>query len=94
MSPLPQEDRRANHVLRTSGQALILWATFYTLFAAGMMHAGQVFCGLKRAGVVGVSRIMALSNIFTSSPTQLHKIRGILRANRAPALVQEELAVA
>ena len=81
-------------MLRTSGHALILWAGFYTLFAAGMMHAGQLFCGLKRAGVVGVSRIIALSKIFTSSPIQLHKIRGILRANRAPALVQEELAVA
>jgi hypothetical protein len=37
---------------------------------------------------------MALSKIFTSSPIQLYKIRGILRANRAPALVHEQLAVA
>jgi hypothetical protein len=36
---------------------------------------------------------MALGRIFTSSPTQLYKIRGILRANRAPALVREQLAV-
>jgi hypothetical protein len=34
-----------------------------------------------------------LSRIFTSSPIQLYKIRGILRANRAPALEHEELAV-
>jgi hypothetical protein len=34
-----------------------------------------------------------LSRIFTSSPIQLYKIRGILRANRAPALVHEQLAV-
>ena len=37
---------------------------------------------------------VALSKIFTSSPIQLYKIRGILRANRAPALVHEQLAVA
>jgi hypothetical protein len=37
---------------------------------------------------------MALSKIFTSSPIQSYKIRGILRANRAPALVHEQLAVA
>jgi hypothetical protein len=34
-----------------------------------------------------------LSRIFTSSPIQLYKIRGILRANRAPALVHEQLAL-
>ena len=37
---------------------------------------------------------VALSKIFTSSPIQSYKIRGILRANRAPALVHEQLAVA
>jgi hypothetical protein len=34
-----------------------------------------------------------LTRIFTSSPIQLSKIRGILRANRAPALVHEQFAV-
>ena len=55
-----------------------------------------VFCtvGLRIwSGVGGVGFAMALGRIFTSSPTQLYKIRGILRANRAPALVREQLAV-
>jgi hypothetical protein len=45
------------------------------------------------SGVGGVRLAMALSRIFTSSPIQLYKIRGILCANRAPALVHEQLAV-
>jgi hypothetical protein len=45
------------------------------------------------SGVRGVGLAMTLRRIFTSSPIQLYKIRGILRANRAPALVDEQLAV-
>ena len=45
------------------------------------------------SGVRGVGLAMALSRIFTSSPIQFSKTRGILRANRAPALVNEQLAV-
>jgi hypothetical protein len=45
------------------------------------------------SGVGGVGFAMALNSFFTSSPIQLYKIRGILRANRAPALVHEQLAV-
>jgi hypothetical protein len=59
-----------------------------------------VFCAVglrilfaRWSGVGGVHLAMALSRIFTSSPIQLYKIRGILRANRAPALVNEQLAV-
>ena len=43
--------------------------------------------------VGGVGLAMALSKMFTSSPIQLYKIRGILRANRAPVLVHEQLSV-
>jgi hypothetical protein len=71
---------------------------------AGVLTYSLSLCAFCTAGlrtifapwldVVGANRAKALSKIFTSSPTQLHKIRGILRANRAPALVPEELAVA
>jgi hypothetical protein len=44
-------------------------------------------------GVGGADFVMARNRIFTSSPIQLYKIRGILRANRAPALVHKQLAV-
>jgi hypothetical protein len=44
-------------------------------------------------GVGGAAFSKALNRIFTSSPIQLYKIRGILRANRAPALVHKQLAV-
>jgi hypothetical protein len=44
-------------------------------------------------GVGGVSLAMAINKGFTSSPIQLSKTRGILRANRAPALVNQQLAV-
>jgi hypothetical protein len=47
----------------------------------------------RRSGVDGVGLALALSRIFTSSPIQLYKFRGILCANRAPALENEELAV-
>jgi hypothetical protein len=40
-----------------------------------------------------MSPLLQKDRRVTSSPIQLHKIRGILRANRAPALVQEQLAV-
>jgi hypothetical protein len=44
-------------------------------------------------GVGGVGLAMAFSKIFTSSPIQLYKLRGMLRVNRAPALVLQQLAV-
>jgi hypothetical protein len=44
-------------------------------------------------GVGGVGLAMALNKFFTSSPIQLYKLRGILRVNRAPALVHRQLAV-
>lgn len=59
-----------------------------------------VFCTIglrilfaRWSGVGGVGLAMALSKVFTSSPIQLYKIRGILRANRVPALVHEQFAV-
>jgi hypothetical protein len=59
-----------------------------------------VFCTIglwilfaRWSGVGGVSLAMALSRVFTSSPIQLYKIRGILRAKRAPSLVHEQFAV-
>jgi hypothetical protein len=44
-------------------------------------------------GVGSAAFAKALNRIFTSSPIQLYKIRGILCANRAPALVHKQLAV-
>ncbi len=41
----------------------------------------------------GVGLAVALSKVSTSSPIQLYKLRGILRVNRAPALVHQQLAV-
>jgi hypothetical protein len=48
----------------------------------------------RSSGVGGLGLPMAFGKVFTSSPIQLYKIRGILRANRAPALVYKQLAVA
>jgi hypothetical protein len=57
-------------------------------------HVPQTLKQFARwSGVGGVGFAKPLSRIFTSSPIQLYKIRGILRANRAPALVHEQLAV-
>jgi hypothetical protein len=55
--------------------------------------AGLRILFARWSGVGGVGLAMALNRIFTSSPIQLYKIRGILRANRAPALVLEQFAV-
>ena len=63
--------------------------SFCALCAIGL---GIVFA--RWWGVGGVAFAMALSKICTSCPIQLYKIRGILRANRAPALVEEEPSVA
>ena len=52
--------------------------------------------GIGRArswGVGGLGLAMVVSKIFTSSPIQLYKLRGILRVNRAPALIHQQLAV-
>jgi O-antigen/teichoic acid export membrane protein len=45
-------------------------------------------------GVNGVGLAMALSKVCTAFPVQLYKIRGILRANRAPVLVHDQPSVA
>jgi O-antigen/teichoic acid export membrane protein len=63
--------------------------SFCALCAIGL---GIVFA--RWWGVGGVAFAMALSKICTSCPIQLYKIRDILRANRAPALVEEEPSVA
>ena len=55
--------------------------------------AGLRILFARWSGVGGVGLAMALNRIFTSSPIQLYKISGILRANRAPALVLEQFAV-
>ena len=63
-----------------------------SLAALGAIGLGIVFA--RWWGVGGVAFAMALSKILTSCPIQLYKIRGILRAHRAPALVEEEPSVA
>jgi hypothetical protein len=79
MSPsLLQEDRRATQVV----QRLRAFRT-----------AGPGVFLARWWGVGGVSLAMAINKIFTSSPIQLSETRSILRANRAPALVNEQLAV-
>src|ERR1700722_20725739 len=47
---------------------------------------GLLILFARWSGVGGAGFAMALNRIFASSPIQLYKIRGILRANRAPAL--------
>ncbi len=61
------------------------------LYAFGTVGLGILFA--RSSGVGGLSLPMAFGKVFTSSPIQLYKIRGILRANRAPALVHEQFAV-
>ena len=63
-----------------------------SLAALGAIGLGIVFA--RWWGVGGVAFAMALSKILTSCPIQLYKIRGILRAHRAPALVEEEPSIA
>jgi hypothetical protein len=41
----------------------------------------------------GTGLAMTFSKVFTSSPIQMYKFRGILRANWAPALVHRQLTV-
>jgi hypothetical protein len=41
----------------------------------------------------GVGLAMTLSKVLTSSPIQSYKFRGILRVNRAPILVDQQLTV-
>jgi hypothetical protein len=66
----------------------------YSLSLCAVCTIGLGIVFARWWGVGGVGLAMALSKIFTSSPIQLYKIRGILRANRAPTLVHEQLAVA
>jgi hypothetical protein len=79
MSPLLlQEDRSATQVV----QRLHAFRT-----------AGPGVFLARWWGVGGVGLAMAINKSLTSSPIQFSKTRGILRANRAPALVNEQLAV-
>jgi hypothetical protein len=81
MSPLLlllQEDRSATQVMQR-GSA-------FSLVGSGIFLA-------RCWRVEGVGPAMAIDQSFTSSPTQLSNTRGILCANRAPALVNEQFAV-
>jgi hypothetical protein len=60
-------------------------------FCAVRVEVGVVFA--RWWGVGGVGLAIEPSKVFTSSPKQLYRIRGILSANRAPALVRQECAV-
>jgi hypothetical protein len=61
------------------------------LSAVYPVGSGIFFARCGRVG--GVSLAMAIKKGFTSSPIQLSNTRGILCANRAPALVNERFAV-
>jgi hypothetical protein len=88
MSPsLLQEDRDAKYVPQTLMQSL----NVLSLCVFSSVGLRTLFA--RWSGVGGVGLAKALSRFFTSSPIQLYKIRGILRANRAPALVHEQFAV-
>jgi multidrug transporter EmrE-like cation transporter len=76
-----KEDRRL------AGQHADVLAYSLSLCALCTIGLGIVFA--RWWGVGGVAFAMALSKFCTSSPIQLLKIRGILRENRAPALVVE-----
>jgi hypothetical protein len=54
---------------------------------------GSRFFSARWWRVGGLGLAMTINRSFTSSPIQLSKNRGILRANRAPALVNERFAV-
>ncbi len=65
----------------------------YSLSLCALCTIGLGIVFSRWWGLGGVGLAMALSKFCTSSPIQLYKIRGILRANRAPALVVEEPSV-
>jgi O-antigen/teichoic acid export membrane protein len=58
----------------------------YSLSLCAICNIGLGIVFARWWGVGGVAFAMALSKFCTSSPIQIFKIRGILRANRAPAL--------
>jgi O-antigen/teichoic acid export membrane protein len=66
----------------------------YSLSLCALCTIGLGIVFARWWGLGGVGLAMALSKFCTSSPIQLFKIRGILRANRAPALAIEEPSVA
>ncbi len=66
----------------------------YSLSLCALCTIGLGIVFARWWGVGGVAFAMAISKFCTSSPIQLFKIRGILRANRAPALVVEEPSLA
>ena len=63
------------------------------LFLYALGRVGLEIFFARSSGVGGLGLPMAFGKFFTSSPIQLYRIRGILCANRAPALVHEQLAV-
>jgi hypothetical protein len=65
----------------------------YSLTLCAFCAAGFKVFFARWSGVGGEGLAMALSKVFTSSPIQFHKFRGILRVNRAPALVHQQQAV-
>ena len=73
------------------GRADVL-AYSLSLCALCTIALGVVFA--RWWGVGGVAFAMAISKFCTSSPIQLFKMRGILRANKAPALVAVEPSAA
>jgi O-antigen/teichoic acid export membrane protein len=65
----------------------------YSLSLCAFCTVGLAIVFARWWGVGGVSLTLTLSKVFTSSPIQLYKLRGILRVNRAPALEHQWLAV-
>jgi O-antigen/teichoic acid export membrane protein len=65
----------------------------YSLSLCAFCTVGLGIVFARLWGVGGVGLAMALSKVFTASPIQLYKIRGILRANRAPVLVTGEPSI-
>jgi hypothetical protein len=64
----------------------------YSLSLCALCTIGLGIVFARWWGVGGVAFAMALSKFCTSSPIQLFKIRGVLRAHRAPAMVEEPSA--
>jgi O-antigen/teichoic acid export membrane protein len=61
----------------------------YSLSLCALCTIGLGIVFARWWGVGGVALAMALSKFCTSSPIQLFKIRGILRAHHAPVMVEE-----
>jgi O-antigen/teichoic acid export membrane protein len=84
----------AFHVSSTVPAAELQRACAYSLSLCALCTIALRIVFARWWGIGGVAFAMALSKFCTSSPIQLFKIHGILRANWAPALVVEELSLA